>query len=71
MDECLVIMEGRLTADAVFTPGKEATQNRANFSLAVTDRRNYNKTHFFNVVAWGNRADYIKKGQESGRYLKG
>lgn len=62
---------GRMTADAIFTKGQEPSKNRCTFVVAVTDPQNSQNTDFFYVTAWGSKAEYIRKGMESGRYRKG
>lgn len=62
---------GRMTADAIFTKGQEPSKNRCTFVVAVTDPQNSQNSDFFYVTAWGSKAEYIRKGMESGRYRKG
>ena len=67
----VVSMTGRLTKDVTFYQNPDTGKCSASFSIAVTDPRDTCKCDYFNVVAWGTKADFIKKGYESGRYRKG
>ena len=55
-----VVLVGRLTRDPELrntTTGKQVV----NFGLAVDDNFNKEHTHFFNISAWGNQADFVSK----------
>ena len=67
----IIITNARLTADAVYTQGSEPSKNRVNFSIACNGSRNREDTDFLNVTVFGSRAEYVKTGMGSGRFLKG
>jgi len=63
-----VVLIGRLTRDPELrntTTGKQVV----NFSIAVDDRFNRDHTNFFNIVAWGQTADFVSKYLTKGRLV--
>lgn len=62
------VLIGRLTRDPELrntTTGKQV----ANFSIAVDDRFDKEKTNFFNIVCWGQTADFVSKYLSKGRLV--
>lgn len=67
----IVILTGRLTADATVRTASDPSKNNAKFNVAVTDPWNSEKTDYFTISCFGKKADYVMNGLQKGRFLKG
>ncbi len=64
----LTVIKGRLVRDVeTFITQNEKTIGK--FSIAVSDRFNKEKTHFFNCVSFGNLAENISKYFQKGKEI--
>lgn len=61
---------GNLIEDAKYYPAYEQKPSRATFTMSVK-RQFSSGTDLYDYVAWDSAADYIAKGLEDGRFLKG
>ncbi len=64
-----VILLGFLGQDPVGREYPEKNLVTSNFSIAVTDARNYNQSYFFNCVAWNQTADYVNSNLHKGDFV--
>lgn len=64
-----VILLGFLSQDPTAREYPEKNLTSSNFSVAVTDSRNYNQSYFFNCVAWNQTADYINSNLHKGDFV--
>ena len=64
-----VILLGFLSQDPIAREFPEKNSTNSNFSVAVTDSRNYNQSYFFNCVAWNQTADYVNSNLHKGDFV--
>ncbi len=64
-----VVLLGFLAQDPVGKEFPEKNLVTSNFSVAVTDSRNYNQSYFFNCVAWNQTADYVNSNLHKGDFV--
>lgn len=64
-----VIITGRITGNAEFIQGDVPAKNRAIMNIAVNTYGD--KAEYFKCIAWGTKADFVKRGVEIGLYQKG
>ncbi len=64
-----VILLGFLAQDPVAREFPEKNLVTSNFSVAVSDSRNYNVSYFFNCVAWNQTADYVNSSLHKGDFV--
>ncbi len=64
-----VILLGFLAQDPTPREYPEKNLVMSNFSVAVTDSRNYNQSYFFNCIAWNQTADYVNSNLHKGDFV--